>query len=225
MRNTPLIIILFGVSLLLASCHQKEKAQTLEAALERQMDYYPESRLQDIYKTFYQDHFGPGHMITDTAMVRQYLYSELSGNDVSWLVYYEPTGREGRFVRVFLAAVVDSLISAEELLDAFIRSANEFQEPKTEWATEWSEIVKTIRENEIYVDGFEEDEPKLTEAARNNQAIHHSRAYKDAYNPHYRIVRRDIFEKELLPKLSSEKQEFSLFKKYGRGQKAIGKRQ
>lgn len=205
MKTKSLIITAIALCAMLSGCRQKDQPLTLQMALERYMDNYPEARLQDIYKTFYQDHFGPGHMITDTAMVRQYLYSELYGNDVSWVIYYEPTGREGRFVRVFLNTVADSLISAEELLDAFIRSANEYQEPKTEWVTEWNEIVKTIRENWIPVEGFEEDEPKLSEAARNNQAMHHSRAYKDAYNPHYRIVRRDIFEKEILPKLEKKK--------------------
>ena len=205
MRTNPLIIILVGLSLLFASCRQKDQPQTLQMALEHLMDTYPDARLQDIYKSYYQDHFGPGHLITDTAMVRHYLYSELSENDVSYPVYYEPTGKEGRFVRVFLSAVTDSLISAEELMDAFVRSANEFQEPKTEWLTEWNEIVRTIRENEIYVEGFDEDEPALTEAARNKQAMHHSRAYNVAYYPHYRIVRRDIFEKEILPKLEKRK--------------------
>ncbi len=218
MKTKPLIIIAIGLCTLLPGCRQKEQQQTLQVALERQMDNYPEARLQDIYKSFYQDHFGPGHMITDTATVRRYLYSELSGNDVSWVGYYEPTGCEGRFVRVFLNTIADSLITAEELLDAFIRSANEFQEPKTEWITEWSEIVQTIRENWIYVEGFEEDEPKLTEAARNNQAMHHSRAYNDAYNPHYRIVRRDIFEKEIKPKLPSSMRANSLTKKQGKKQ-------
>ena len=206
MNNKSLSIIILGFfCLLLASCHQKEQEQTLQGAIERQMDTYPEARLQDIYKSFYQDHFGPGHLIKDTAMVRQYLFSELSDNDVSYPIYYESTGREGRFVRVFLSAVADSLVSAEELLDAFVRSANEFQEPQTDWVTEWAEIVRTIRENEIYVEGFEEDELALTEAAKNNQAMHHSRAYNAAYFPHYRIVRRDIFEKEILPKLEKRK--------------------
>ena len=205
MKTKSLIVIVLCFCLMASSCHQKEQAQTLQGALERQMDLYPEARLQDIYKSYYQDHFGPGHLITDTAMVRQYLFSELAKNDVSYPIYYEPTGCEGRFVRVFLSAVADSLISAEELLDAFMRSANEFQEPQTEWVTEWAEIVRTIRENEIYVEGFEEDEPALTEAAKNNQAMHHSRAYNDAYFPHYRIVRRDIFEKEILRKLEKRK--------------------
>lgn len=205
MKTKSLIIIVLCFCLLASSCHQKDQPQTLQMALERQMDTYPEARLQDIYKSFYQDHFGPGHLITDTAMVRHYLYSELSENDVSYPVYYEPTGCEGRFVRVFLSAVADSLVSAEELLDAFVRSANEFQEPQTEWVTEWKEVVRAIRENNISVEGFAEDEPTLTEAAQNNQAMHHSRAYNAAYHPHYRIVRRDIFEKEILPKLEKSK--------------------
>lgn len=31
----------------------------------------------------------------------------------------------------------------------------------------------------------------------------HSAAFKAAYDPHYRIVRRDIFEKEILPKIKT----------------------
>lgn len=35
----------------------------------------------------------------------------------------------------------------------------------------------------------------------------HSQRFKDVYDPHYRIVRRDIFERELLPLLGSGKRE------------------
>ena len=29
--------------------------------------------------------------------------------------------------------------------------------------------------------------------------MHHSKSYGVAYHPHYRIMRRDIFDKEILP--------------------------
>jgi len=29
--------------------------------------------------------------------------------------------------------------------------------------------------------------------------MHHSEAFSNAYNPHYRIIARDIFEKEIKP--------------------------
>jgi hypothetical protein len=36
---------------------------------------------------------------------------------------------------------------------------------------------------------------------RDRYALSHSPEYREAYNPHYRIVRRDIFEQEILPRL------------------------
>ena len=165
---------------------------------------YPESTLQDVYKSFYQDHFGPGHMIADTASARQYLMYELSNMTEKSPVFYEPTGSEGRFVRVYLSAVADSLITADQLLDAFVRSANMVQESSKDWATEWSQIEEAIMKNDIIVNGFEADTAMLREASRQHQAIHHSRAYNAAYHPHYRIVERSIFENELKPLLDGK---------------------
>ena len=172
---------------------------SIRAAIERQMTAYPESTLQDIYKSFYQDRFGPGHMISDTASARSYLLRELSEmNDVS-AVYFEPIGSEGRFVRVYLSAVADGLITVDQLLDAFVRSANTTKELETDWEAEWKAVVGIIKKYGIHVSGFETDAPLLEEASRNRQAVHHSRAYNAAYHPHYRIVERSVFEEELKP--------------------------
>ncbi|MBR3710948.1 MAG: hypothetical protein IKM99_08310, partial [Bacteroidales bacterium] len=95
----------------------------MRSAIERQLVTYPESTLQDIYKSFYQEHFGPGHIISDTASARRYLMRELSEMGKTQSPYFEPTGSQGDYVRVYLSAVADSLITAEQLLDAFVRSA------------------------------------------------------------------------------------------------------
>jgi len=31
--------------------------------------------------------------------------------------------------------------------------------------------------------------------------VHHSRKFNQHYHPHYRIIRRDLFEEKILPKL------------------------
>ena len=173
----------------------------MRSAIEMQLVTYPESTLQDIYKSFYQEHFGPGHIISDTASARRYLMRELSEMDKNQSPYFEPTGSQGDYVRVYLSAIADSLISAEQLLDAFVRSANLWQEPTVNWMEKWEAIVSIIQANKMEVQGFETDLPLLTEAAQNNQAVHHSRRYNDAYHPHYRIVERCIFERELYPTL------------------------
>ena len=172
---------------------------SIRASIERQMATYPQSTLQDIYKSFYQDRFGPGHMISDTASARSYLMRELSEMNDASTVYYEPTGSEGRFVRVYLSAVTDGFITADQLLNAFVRSANMVKEPETDWTTEWKTIEGIITKYGIQVNGFEMDAPLLDEASRNRQAVHHSRAYNAAYHPHYRIVERSVFEEELRP--------------------------
>ena len=169
----------------------------VQSAIERQLVTYPESTLQDIYKSFYQEHFGPGHIISDTASARRYLMRELSEMGETQSPYYEPTGSQGDYVRVYLSAIADSLITAEQLLDAFVRSANSRQEPAVSWMEKWEAIISIIQANKIELEGFETDLPLLTEAARNNQAVHHSRRYNEAYHPHYRIVERGIFEIEL----------------------------
>ena len=173
----------------------------VRSVIERQLATYPESTLQDIYKSFYQEHFGPGHIISDTASARHYLMRELSEMGETQSPYFEPTGSQGYYVRVYLSAIADSLITAEQLLDAFIRSANSWQEPAVSWMEKWEAIVSIIQANKMEVQGFETDLPLLTEAARNSQAVHHSRSYNESYHPHYRIVERSIFESEFKPTL------------------------
>ena len=173
----------------------------MRSAIERQLTTYPESTLQDIYKSFYQEHFGPGHIISDTASARRYLMRELSEMGKTQSPYFEPTGSQGDYVRVYLSTVADSLITAEQLLDAFVRSANLWQEPTVSWMEKWEAIISIIQANKIELEGFETDLPLLTEAARNHQAMHHSRRYNEVYHPHYRIVERSIFESELKPTL------------------------
>ena len=192
--------------ILVLACSFNLSGQTIDtiairSAIERQMATYPETTLQDVYKSFYQEHFGPGHIISDTASARRYLMRELSEMGKTQSPYFESTGSQGDYVRVYLSAVADSLITVEQLLDAFVRSANSRQEPTVGWLEKWEAIISIIQANKIELEGFETDLPLLTEAAQNHQAVHHSRRFNEAYHPHYRIVERSIFESELKPTL------------------------
>ena len=173
----------------------------IKVAVEHQFASYPESTLQDVYKAFYQEHFGPEHMITDTVAVRNYFNRELSTmGDERSRVYFESIGLEGNYVRVYLDAVADGLITADQLLQVFVESANEHRSPVTDWASKWETIVEVI--DEIKPGFGAEMRELLHQASLNNQAVHHSRAYNAAYHPHYRIVERSIFELLLMPDIS-----------------------
>lgn len=117
------------VPLLLAAC----QGDPVREAIGRQLEQYPETRVQDIYKSFCQDNLGPGHLIPDIGSARAYLLEELRAyrEDLDSARYgkpairYIPVGDWGNYIRVDLSVVLDGRVDAETLLDAFSRSANE----------------------------------------------------------------------------------------------------
>ena len=180
-----------------------------KAAIARQLQDYPESRVQDIYKSFCQDNLGPGHLIPDPQSARNYLESELrtfredldsARYDAPGIMYY-PVGDQGNYVRVDLSVVLDGLVGEEAYLDAFVRSANEgMRLTEEQWVAKWKEVAKVIRKDFPDIPGANEDLEMIDSyVQKGNLIMHHSEAFSEAYNPHYRIIARDIFEKEIKP--------------------------
>ena len=165
---------------------------------------YPEARLLDIYKSCFQDFMGAEHLVGDIASARNYLEQEVASTSSEDLLpwYYEPCGLDGRYVRVSLRAIHDGLITTDELLDAFVNSANATDRPTVEqWSARWHDILEKIDGMKLDLPYFEQDKQFIDSVlAQGKYAISHSPEYREAYKPHYRIVRRDIFEQEFLPR-------------------------
>lgn len=176
---------------------QSFSSHLIGQAIRRQLADFPKSTLQDIYKSFYQEHYGPEHMISDSVGARQYLFYELSHMTDTASMHFEPTGCQGDYIRVYFSAITDGIITADQLLDAFLKSADSRTEPQIDWAEKWSAILRVIEEENIEIEGSETDSPILTEAAKKHQPMHHSRIYNQFYHPHYRIVERSILEQLL----------------------------
>ena len=194
--------VLLGV-VLFTSC----QSDATKDAIREQLRTYPESRVQDIYKSFCQDNLGPGHLISNVESARAYLMDELqnyqadldSGFYKKPKLRYIPVGDAGNYVRVDLAVVLDSLMSADMLLNAFVRSANEGKTLSEEaWKAKWASVKRILRKDFTSIPDMEEDLAAIDSLMAEGQLIlHHSRVFNQAYHPHYRIVARDIFEKEL----------------------------
>ena len=166
----------------------------VKAAISNQLETYPESRLQDLYKSFFQDRFGPGHIIRDRESARDYILSELTGADTLMGPKTEPCGWESNYVRVNLSVVADGLLTADELTDALMASAKEIKEEDIErWKEEWAEILAIIEKHYPDIPNLEEDKTKIVELLASGQyAYHHSEAYNAAYHPHYRIIAKEL---------------------------------
>jgi hypothetical protein len=69
-----------------------------------------------------------------------------------------------------------------------------------QWVAKWKEIEKVIRKDFPDIPGAKEDLEIINSYVQKGDLImHHSEAFSEAYNPHYRIIARDIFEKEIKP--------------------------
>ena len=191
------LITLAITAMCLVGCATNTENKRIEQAVNNLIGKYPEATLQDVYKSFYQERFGPGHMIPNVENARNYLMSEMEQASENSGAYYEPTGSEGKYIRVYLNAVADGKISAEQLLDAFVESANNVEPRSDKWADQWTNIVKVIEEKQLPVKMDDELKQWLKECSEQEEAVHHSEAYNQVYRPHYRIVELNIFEQQL----------------------------
>ncbi|MDR1879546.1 MAG: hypothetical protein LBQ78_01260 [Tannerellaceae bacterium] len=200
----PMLLFLLFLCMAMACTEKNGFEAAVRMAVNKQMQTYPASTLKDLYKSFFQDKFGPGHLIGDTAAAGDYLRRELASYSETKGEAAEPTGWEGNFYRVNLSVVKNRQVPYGLFLDAFIRSANEVQPPSVAaWKREWKRIEAVIRSMNLPLPGYEADRSEIdSRLDQGNYIGHHSESYEALYSPHYRIVQKEIFEKELLPLIS-----------------------
>lgn len=198
-RIFVLLCFFVGLSCLNAQNTEKEKIETFVANILRT---YPKSTLADVYKSSFQDVFGPEHLVENKESVLNYLDKELSYKEELTLPYYEFCGTEGRFVRVYLSVIKDSIVSKEELADAFIRSSKMINKDIKDWQTQWRKLCKAVAQMNLNLENFQQDSLYIEDLiSKGHYACVHSRTYHNTYHPHYRIIQRDIFFKEIFPKI------------------------
>ena len=177
-------------------------AQDIAGFVSRQMEAYPQSRLLDIYKSCFQDYMGAEHLVTDRQWVKAYLDEELNTTTLEGLLpwLYEPCGAEGNYVRVSIRTIKEGIISPDLLLDAFMRSTKPANRPSVEsWSNRWHEILEVIDTMNLNYPNYTADKQFIDSILSiGKYAISHSPEYREAYRPHYRIVERNIFEREIL---------------------------
>ena len=202
---TRYILLAVAAMVLLFSCNQANPTHAkIRQSVERQLELYPESTLRDLYKNFFQDRFGPGHIIADNTAADRYLRYELNAAEGFEGLDYEPTGYEGRFYRVNLGVIADGRVPYEKYFDAFVRSVNGIKPISIEqWRTEWHEIDSVIMSMGLQLENFSADRAEIKALIDGGDYVmHHSQRFNDHYQPHYRIIERTIFENEILPLLS-----------------------
>jgi len=159
--------------------------------LEEHIARYPLMEAQDCGKLLFQNEFGPEHMVTDQQAVRRSLEDELSemqkeaGKAVSGEFSPQYPEKIGGGLCRFPLWDCPSVEAAGLLADLFVLTARESQGSV--------EGLKSKLE-QAAVQGFG-GIPGMKEWAEDWRkqgypAVHHSRTYREAYHPHYRLLRK-----------------------------------
>ena len=205
MRIFTRYILLAVAAMNIFACNKVNPThEKIRQSVERQLELYPESTLRDLYKNFFQDRFGPGHIIADNSAADRYLRYELNTAEGFEGLDYEPTGYEGRFYRVNLGVIADGRVPYDKYFDAFIRSVNGITPISIEeWSKEWHEIDSVIMTMGLQLEDLSADRAEIKALIEGGDYVmHHSQRFNDHYQPHYRIIERTIFENEILPLLN-----------------------
>ncbi len=202
--KTWLVVLWLGT---LLSCAQRAENRVfyekVTRALERQLERYPKSTVRDVYKSFFQDKYGPGHLLADTAAAGRYLRWELACYDPDTLPftgpYIDSTGWEHRFVRVDLRVIKEGKVSYRDYFEAFVRSAQAAPPVLSEsWAEEWARVVGIMEKKQLPLTRhsyYRADKDSITAMLQRGEYVgHHSPEYVASYAPHYRLIAADVFQ-------------------------------
>ena len=171
--------------------------------LREQIENHPNQTLQDVYKSCYQDEYGPGHLIPNETTAINSLLQEINSieEDYNPITLFEETGLNGNYLRVDLTLIQKEVVPFFVLFRALIISANiGSQKTDDDWSNIWTEIVDEIRNSTLTFENFEEDVVRLDEISKSkDKVVHHSELYENTYHPHYRIIEKSVFEKYIKP--------------------------
>ena len=202
MRKT-LYSLLFSICLVAALinftfCGEADnKEELIQKEILEELRLHPKAQLVDIYKFFFQGAFGPGHIISDQKSALTYLQNELQSSTEFDSVLWQQVGYKNQYYRINLKLVKEGTIPEEKYFKAFIQSANTSKTPSTkEWLEEWNFILSVIDEMKLIIPNYEEDKSGLDNMLLGGKVlVHHSDIYRKLYNPHYRIIDKENFEK------------------------------
>ena len=116
---------------------------------------------------------------------------------------YEYAGIEGNYVRVNIKLIKDGKLELGRFVKLLMLSAKQDNPmPLYDGRGQWQRLQTILNNVHPRPNNFESDAQRLQQMFdRGEYVFHHSTRFNQAYAPHYRLIRRDLFEQEILPLL------------------------
>jgi hypothetical protein len=182
---TIIVTVMLISSLQFPQPHKKE----MKSNLLKEISSHPCSQPPDIYKFLHQAAFGSAHAVRDTAAVQNWMEREIESLNFSVEDQLVDTlSPDGRIVRVNLRPYLKNGFKTEELLDAFIKTANQFQGSEHKFRQYWKSAEKLAEQGKFKFTKEELNTFFVQQKKKNFPAVHHSEEYTKKYKPAYRVI-------------------------------------
>ena len=159
------------------------------ATVLRHLGRYPAMQCEDVYKLAHQACLGSEHAVPDRARAERGLERELAQlGDGPPEPAIDPISPDGRIVRVHLRPFMAAGGMAAELLDAFVRTANEFRGSSELLRACWGSVEAMAAAGSLPFSLASTEAFGRRAEGAGYPAVHHSAAYGAAYRPAYRVV-------------------------------------
>lgn len=168
-----------------------ERNLRLQQILLSHMHRYPAWNVQDIYKLAHQATLGSEHAVSDRAHTSLQLEEEishLSGEMIDPLI--DPISVDGGIVRVHLRPYAHLKFPSGVLLEAYMQTASRFR-GSTDILEEYLVQIEELAQfSYLNVEQASLEEFFSLMRKGGFPAVHHSKAFKQTYNPAYRVIAR-----------------------------------
>ena len=158
----------------------------IETVLHSHISRYPAMQIQDVYKLVHQASMGSEHAVPNPESARNWLTRELAGMGEGPLEpLIDPISADGEIVRIHLRPYLAAGNDPDALLEAFLRTANEYRGEIRLLEGYWQAALATKK-----FPAAEMEEFIQSMKVKKYPAVHHSAEYEKSYRPAYRVVAR-----------------------------------
>lgn len=162
----------------------------LSGVIMQQCAKYPAMQVQDLLKLVYQNEFGCGHMVTDTAHSLEMITNEVRKLSADALVgdVFEYIGNN--LCRLNLRVLQQTTLAPETLNSFFMLTANKPMGSHHGFEAKAAELITLCENGAIPFDANEVTQALAESRISGHPPQRHSEEYRTAYKPAYRVVNK-----------------------------------
>lgn len=195
-KKLLVIITVFVLSSIILLSHKEssnlDRPHLIKNIIEKQFALYPEMKIQDLYKFIHQAAMGSEHAVKDPASAQKWMDDELANMNTDYQnELCDTLTPGGKLVRVNLRPFIKLGNNAESLVDAFIKTANNYLGSEDTLKYFWSIALKLADEGNIPLNKSEMFSYIKEKGKQGFPPVHHSEVYEKLYHPAYRVVSND----------------------------------